>query len=134
MKFYVVNETASAKFDVNTVYYAKVSFKNNSDEELNSIVVPFQFTVPALATFFEVETAVFKGDVAYAYMNIEDQTEGEAAYKLSRAFKKYPEGVKIDLNNETKIVGDNTEGSAAANAAKAYTKKIVGAFGSVVVK
>ena len=113
IKFYVVNETASAKFDVNTVYYAKVSFKNNSNEELNSIVVPFQFTVPALATFFEVETAVFKGDVAYAYMNIEDQTEGEAAYKLSRAFKKYPEGVKIDLNNETKIVGDNTSAALA---------------------
>ena len=120
MKFYVVNETASAKFDVNTVYYAKVSFKNNSNEVLNSIVVPFQFTVPALATFFEVETAVFKGDVAYAYMNIEDQTEGEAAYKLSRAFKKYPEGVKIDLNNETKIVGDNTS-AALATLATTFT-------------
>ena len=119
MKFYVVNETASAKFDVNTVYYAKVSF-NNGTEVLNSIVVPFQFTVPALATYFEVETAVFKGDVAYAYMNIEDQTEGEAAYKLSRAFKKYPEGVAIALNNETKIVGDNTS-AALATLAETFT-------------
>ena len=120
MKFYVVNETASAKFDVNTVYYAKVSFKNATEEELNSIVVPFQFTVPALATYFEVETAVFKGDVAYAYMNIEDQTEGEAAYKLSRAFKKYPEGVAIALNNETKIVGDKTS-AALATLAETFT-------------
>lgn len=51
---------------------------------------------------------------------------------------KYTDGVAdeatITLNKEWKIVGDNTEGSAAANAAKAYTKKIVGAFGSVVVK
>ena len=120
MKFAVTNADASKNFAINTVYYAKVSFKNNSNEVLNSIVVPFQFTVPALATFFEVETAVFKGDVAYAYMNIEDQTEGEAAYKLSRAFKKYPEGVKIDLNNETKIVGDNTS-AALATLATTFT-------------
>ena len=107
MKFAVTNVDASKNFVVNTVYYAKVSFSNGT-EVLNSIVVPFQFTVPALSTFFEVEPAVFTEGVAYAYMNIEDQTAGEAAYKLSRAFKKYPEGVSIALNNETKIVGNYT--------------------------
>ena len=108
MKFYVNNTTAATKFAVNTVYYAKVSFSNGT-EVLNSVVIPFQFTVPALSTFFEVEPAVFKGDVAYAYMNKEDYPGWACPqYKLSRAFKKYKEGVKLTLDNETKIVGDYT--------------------------
>ena len=112
MKFLVNNTTASAKFAVNTVYYAKVSFKNGTTanaEVLNSIVVPFQFTVPALSTFFEVEPAVFTEGVAYAYMTPEDRDgASDATYKLSRAFKKFHTGVAIALNNETKIVGDYT--------------------------
>ena len=116
MKFYVINDEASAVFAVNTVYYAKVSFSNGT-EVLNSVVIPFQFTVPALSTFFEVEPAVFKGDVAYAYMTKEDQTWGEPAYKLSRAFKKYKEGVKLELDDETKIVGDYTSKGLAFRSA-----------------
>ena len=108
MKFAVTNADASKNFAVNTVYYAKVSFSNGT-EVLNSIVVPFQFTVPALSTFFEVEPAVFTEGVAYAYMTKEDcdnVANGDASYKLSRAFKKFHTGVAIALNNETKIVGD----------------------------
>lgn len=124
MKFLVDNTTASAKFAVNTVYYAKVSFSNGT-EVLNSIVVPFQFTVPALSTFFEVEPAVFTEGVAYAYMTKEDQTAGEAAYKLSRAFKKYPENVAITLNTQTKIVGNYVSSTLATiDAAFTATAKI----------
>ena len=107
MKFAVTNATASKVFKVNTVYYAKVTFTTTGDSELNSVVVPFKFTVPTLASMFATEAVVFKGDVAYAYMNVADQTNGEAAYSLKRAFAKYPE-VSLDMDDETAIVGDYT--------------------------
>lgn len=107
MKFAVTNATASKVFKVNTVYYTKVTFTTTGDSELNSVVVPFKFTVPTLASMFATEAAVFKGDVAYAYMNVADQTNGEAAYSLKRAFAKYPE-VSLDMDDETAIVGDYT--------------------------
>lgn len=107
MKFAVTNAIASKAFKVNTVYYAKVTFTTTGDSELNSVVVPFKFTVPTLASMFATEAAVFKGDVAYAYMNVADQTNGEAAYSLKRAFAKYPE-VSLDMDDETAIVGDYT--------------------------
>ena len=112
MKFAVTNATASKAFKVNTVYYAKVTFTTTGDTELNSVVVPFKFTVPTLASMFATEAAVFKGDVAYAYMNVADQTSGEAAYSLKRAFAKYPE-VSLDMDDETAIVGDYTSADLA---------------------
>ena len=112
MKFAVTNATASKAFNVNTVYYAKVTFTTTGDSELNSVVVPFKFTVPTLASMFATEAAVFKGDVAYAYMNVADQTSGEAAYSLKRAFAKYPE-VSLDMDDETAIVGDYTSADLA---------------------
>ena len=112
MKFAVTNATASKVFKVNTVYYAKVTFTTTGDSELNSVVVPFKFTVPTLASMFATEAAVFKGDVAYAYMNVADQTSGEAAYSLKRAFAKYPE-VSLDMDAETAIVGDYTSADLA---------------------
>ena len=112
MKFAVTNDTASKVFKVNTVYYAKVTFITTGNSELNSVVVPFKFTVPTLASMFATEAAVFKGDVAYAYMNVADQTSGEAAYSLKRAFAKYPE-VSLDMDAETAIVGDYTSADLA---------------------
>ena len=112
MKFAVTNATASKAFKVNTVYYAKVTFTTTGDSELNSVVVPFKFTVPTLASMFATEAAVFKGDVAYAYMNVADQTSGEAAYSLKRAFAKYPE-VSLDMDDETAIEGDYTSADLA---------------------
>ena len=112
MKFAVTNATASKAFKVNTVYYAKVTFTTTGDSELNSVVVPFKFTVPTLASMFATEAAVLKGDVAYAYMNVADQTSGEAAYSLKRAFAKYPE-VSLDMDDETAIVGDYTSADLA---------------------
>ena len=105
MKFAVTNATASTKFSVDKTYYAKVTFKAGS-EELNSVVIPFEFKIPAFASFFTQESAVFTNNVAYAYMSTEDTNNGEAAYKLSRAFQKYFEGAKLALDAETKIVGN----------------------------
>ena len=110
MKFYVINDEASAEFDVNTVYYAKVSFSNGT-EVLNSVVIPFQFTVPTFASLFEVEPAVFTDGVAYAYLNVADQLNGAAnsgvaAYAFANAFKTIPTDAKFTLADDDDIIAD----------------------------
>lgn len=119
MKFDITNATASQRFKIGEVYNAVVTFKNNEGATINSIVIPFKFSIPTLASMFEEEPAVFKDHVAYAYMNVADQTNGESAYKLARAFAKYPADVAITLDNNANnaIVGDKTSEDLADLAA-----------------
>ena len=112
MKFAVDNSVASAAFAVDTEYFAKVTFSAGTSE-LNSIVVPFQFAIPDFADSFEQEPAVFIDNVANAYMNHADQTSGEAAYKLSRAFKKFLSGAELTLDNKTKVTDKYTSAQLA---------------------
>jgi len=121
MKFDITNVTASQKFEVGKIYNAVVTFNTEKNEKVNSIVIPFRFSIPTLASMFEKEPAVFKGDVAYAYMNIADQTRGESAYKLERAFAKYPAGVAIALDDETAVVGDDVTSKGLATIAGTFT-------------
>ena len=121
MKFDITNNIASQKFEIGKIYNAVVTFKTNKDEKINSIVIPFKFSIPTLASMFEKEPAVFKGDVAYAYMNIADQTTGESAYKLERAFVKYPNDVTIALDDKTAVVDDKTSDKLAVLDSK-FTK------------
>ena len=116
MKFAVDNSVASEAFEVDTEYFAKVTFTTTVDSkesELNSIVVPFQFAIPDFANSFEQEPAVFIDNVANAYMTDKDQKAGEAAYSLWRAFKGYLKGAKLTLDDKTKIVGDLTSAKLA---------------------
>ena len=112
MKFSVENSVASGSFKVDTEYFAKVTFKVGSSE-LNSIVIPFQFAIPDFADSFEQEPAVFIDNVANAYMNVEDQTSGEAAYKLSRAFKDFLSGADLKLDDKTKVTDKYTSAQLA---------------------
>ena len=112
MKFSVDNSVAPATsstpgFKVDTEYFAKVTFKAGSSE-LNSIVIPFQFAIPDFANSFEQEPAVFVNNVANAYMNVDDQKSGEAAYMLSRAFKKFLSGATLALDSKTKVTDKYT--------------------------
>ena len=120
MKFDITNAQASQKFEIGKIYNAVVTFKTEKNEKINSIVIPFKFSIPTLASMFEKEPAVFKGDVAYAYMNITDQTNGESAYKLERAFVKYPENVAIELDKTPVVSGKNSED--LADLATTFTK------------
>lgn len=120
MKFDITNAQASQKFEIGKIYNAVVTFKTKENEKINSIVIPFKFSIPTLASMFEKEPAVFKGDVAYAYMNITDQTNGESAYKLERAFVKYPENVAIELDKTPVVSGKNSED--LADLATTFTK------------
>ena len=120
MKFDITNAQASQNFEIGKIYNAVVTFKTEKKEKINSIVIPFKFSIPTLASMFEKEPAVFKGDVAYAYMNITDQTNGESAYKLERAFVKYPENVAIKLDKTPVVSGKNSED--LADLATTFTK------------
>ena len=114
MKFAVTNADASQVFTIGKTYYAKVTFVNSSNETLNSLVVPFKFTIPGITDQFAKESAVFKGDVAYAYMNADDLgANGLASYKLTRAFVKYMAGAKLSLDSKTKISGNHTSADLA---------------------
>ena len=115
MKFVVTNDEASEAFTVDKEYYAKVTFTDNSDSELNSIVVPFQFAIPNFADSFVQESAVFVDGVANAYMNVTDYAASgnKAAYKLSNAFAKYMKNAKLALDNKTKVVGNYTSDGLA---------------------
>ena len=117
-----VDNSGTNYMKLGSTYYIKATFKTATDGILNSIVVPVKFNAPALSAQFVKESAVFKdgGNTAYAYMNYEDQTSGESAYKLSRAFSAMPdagEGVTLSLDNVTKVV-ENTN----------YTSKSVAKF------
>lgn len=115
MKFVVTNDEASEAFTVDKEYYAKVTFTDNSDSELNSIVVPFQFAIPNFADSFVQESAVFVDGVANAYMNVTDYAASgnKAAYKLSNAFAKYMKNAKLALDTKTKVVGNYTSDGLA---------------------
>ena len=99
--------------ELDKTYYFKFTFTDVKDNTLNSIVVPVQFTAPALADQFVKEDAVFGtgGNTAMAYMNAADQYfDGEdqhvAAYKFWRAFESMPtnEGVTLELSEKDDLL------------------------------
>ena len=113
-----VDNSGNNYMKLGSTYYIQATFKTTDGGILNSIVVPVKFNAPALSAQFVKESAVFKdgGNTAYAYMNYEDQTSGESAYKLSRAFSAMPdagEGVTLSLDNVTKVV-ENTNYTSAS--------------------
>lgn len=90
LKFTVTNATAvSNGFQVDKVYYAKVTFKNASGSELNSIVIPFEFKIPAVATFFEQKSAYVVDGVINAYFYQTATTDPTAAATTAVEFNKY---------------------------------------------
>lgn len=90
LKFTVTNATAvSNGFQVDKVYYAKVTFKNASGSELNSIVIPFEFKIPAVATFFEQKSAYVVDGVINAYFYQTATTDPAAAATTAVEFNKY---------------------------------------------
>lgn len=90
LKFTVTNATAvSNDFQVDKVYYAKVTFKNASGSELNSIVIPFEFKIPAVATFFEQKSAYVVDGVINAYFYQTATTDPAAAATTAVEFNKY---------------------------------------------
>ena len=130
MKFVVTNADASQHFEVDKVYYAEVTFKDGTDE-LNSIVVPFEFSIPELSTLFAIRDGYVVDGVINAYF-YNDGTQdnlgtagtlntASAAVELERYFSKYVADANVEVTG--KIGNDNATdlfkwGNTAATAGK----------------
>lgn len=100
MKFYVTNATASTKFVVDKVYYAKVTF-SGAQGELNSIVIPFEFNIPALSTMFEQKSAYVVDGVINAYFY--ETTNPTTAVAFNKYFSKFVNDATVGLVADEKI-------------------------------
>ena len=102
--------------ELGKTYYFKFTFKEKANnKELNTVVVPVQFTAPTLASQFVQEPSIFTDNVAMAYMYAKDMPSNSKvpAYVIGRAFNEMPtnEGVELALSTETDLL-DNKYSSA----------------------
>jgi len=104
--FNVINKNI-AGFKLNKQYTAVITFVDAAEEELNTIKVPFTFTLPAITTLFEIDPGFVKEGVANLYLYAADYTKtnsaGAATFKLDRVFKKYEAGFDIELESKSKV-------------------------------
>ena len=115
MKFAIENEGstsvvgASSVFSVDKIYYAKITFVGGGDE-LNTIVVPFELSIPELSTLFAIRDGYVTDGVINAYFyndgtkeNIGTAgTEGKAsdAVELERYFSKYVADANVEVTGK----------------------------------
>lgn len=78
-------------------------------EKLNSIKVPFTFTLPAITELFAIDPGFVQDNVANCYLYKDDSDKyaagkTTATFKLSRIFSKYDtNGFTVKLNTTDKI-------------------------------
>ena len=117
--FAVSNTVAANLFEVNKQYTAVITFKDAANETLNSIKVPFTFTLPAITDLFAIDPGFIKENVANCYLYNDDFKEvndnGAATFKLSRIFSKYDtNGFIIALNAKDKVGSTDKKSSELA--------------------
>lgn len=109
-----LNVKANAALNANKQYYAKVTFKNESNAEVNNIVVPVIFKAPVLADLFEIASGYWNSELetVTAYFRntgkpattTEPATAPSTAVKLTDYFTKVVTDATISaLSTETKV-------------------------------
>ena len=117
--FAIDNATAANNFKVGDQYTAIITFYNGSDE-LNTIYVPFKFTVPAITSLFEIDPGFIKNGVVDLYLYNEDKDLALAgdtlpSFMLSRVFKKFETtGYSITLDAVNKVGATNKKSNELA--------------------
>ena len=123
---FAVDVTGNSPLKIGKTYYAKVTFKDkNTNNELNSIVVPFKLTKPELSTILVKESGVFLngGNVASAYMYAVDakwdatavtDNKYKSRYYIDRAF--------TDMDTKLRGYGITNAAFAPADGTVAYDK------------
>ena len=110
-----VKNAEKAGFELNKQYTAVITFVDAADEELNTIKVPFTFTIPAITTLFEIDPGFVKEGVANLYLYEADATAAHSAtsatFMLDRVFSKYEAGFTIALDDKAKV-GETDKTSA----------------------
>ena len=113
----VNNAKVNGKLKLNTTYYIKLSFKNNSAKVLSSIVVPVKFTAPALSTFFTQRDAFVQDGVINAYFY---KANGVKTVDLTEYYSKYVEDATLDYDNTAKVGETDKYTSQLATGASTY--------------
>ena len=143
MKFNVTNATASANYNVNKVYYAKVTYSTSDGEELNSVVIPFQFKIPAVSTMLTPRAGYVVDDVINAYFYETDENHvGTTAVLISQYFTVNNSVINtadVSFTDDNKYTANGTkydylkESDADAKFEDSYLD-IVGEFNKVTKK
>ena len=121
---FAVNNTSAATnnfFEVGKQYTAVITFYDAKEngEKLNSIKVPFTFTLPAITELFAIDPGFVQNNVANCYLYMDDfkaaKRAGAATFKLSRIFSKYDtNGFTVKLNANDKIGSTDKKSSELA--------------------
>lgn len=112
------NESSIATLEI--APYDFTYTKDAASETLNSIKVPFTFTLPAITDLFAIDPGFIKENVANCYLYNDDfkkvnTTDGATTFKLSRIFSKYDtNGFTIALNNKDKVGSTNKKSNELA--------------------
>ena len=123
MIFAVNNKKAAhSPFEIGTQYTAVITFYDalTGGEKLNSIKVPFTFTLPAITELFAIDPGFVQDNVANCYLYKDDSDKyaagkTTATFKLSRIFSKYDtNGFTVKLNTTDKIGSTNKVSSQLA--------------------
>ena len=125
MIFAVNNKKAGNKetspFRIGEQYTAVITFYDalTGGEKLNSIKVPFTFTLPAITELFAIDPGFVQNNVANCYLYMDDfkaaKKAGAATFKLSRIFSKYDtNGFTVKLNANDKIGSTDKKSSELA--------------------
>ena len=123
MIFAVNNAIAASLFEIGKQYTAVITFydakENENGEKLNSIKVPFTFTLPAITELFAIDPGFVQNNVANCYLYMDDfkaaKRAGAATFKLSRIFSKYDtNGFTVKLNANDKIGSTDKKSSELA--------------------
>ena len=134
MKFAITNADASQAFSVDKVYYAQITFYAENDDALNTIVVPFEFSIPELSTLFAIRDGYVVDNVINAYFyqvpaNTAKDEPASAAVELERYFSKYVADANVEvtgkIGNEecTKLFAWNTFGASTNTNVDSNNKK-----------
>ena len=113
-----VYEKANA-LKANKQYYAKVTFKNSSSQEVNNIIVPVTFVAAPLSDLFEIASGFYNSELetitAY-FRNVGDATTNpptkpSTAVNLKDYFTEYVADAKVSALSKEDKVGetDKTE-------------------------
>lgn len=115
----VAGDKNGGAFKVNTHYVAVITFYDGT-EVLNTINVPFIFSIPAIDTLFEIDPGFIKEGVASCYLYADDNdkvvatTTGAATFKLNRIFSKIQTtGYTVTLDDKTVVTSDKKSADLA---------------------
>ena len=113
LKFKINNAIAGSNFAVGTDYYAVITFTDANSNVLNSIKVPFKFSLPAINTLFTLDQNFVIDGTAVCYLYAADKgyanADGNSIFNLSRVFSKITSvGFKVALDDETAVSDTKT--------------------------